>query len=48
LHWKKNRRTEIIQAMEDIDKEKILIFKNRYKLNKWYKSILIKKLMNNN
>ena len=45
LHWRKNRRENIIKALEDIDKEKVLIFKNRYKLNKWYKSIFNQKII---
>ncbi len=38
LHWRKNKRADVINAIEGIDKEKLLIFKNRFKLNKWYKS----------
>ena len=48
LHWRKNKRTDVLKAMENIDKNKILIFKNRHSLNKWYKSTFGKKIITNN
>lgn len=36
LKWRKNKRKFIIDTLENIDKDKIMIFKNRKKLNKWY------------
>ena len=38
VNWRKNRRNDIIEKINQIDKSKILIFKNRKQLNKWYKS----------
>lgn len=37
LRWRKNKREEIIEKLNNIDKYKVLIFKNRRQLNKWYK-----------
>lgn len=36
LKWRKNKRHLITEALEELDKNKVLIFKNRRKLNKWY------------
>lgn len=36
LKWRKNKRKEIIEKINKIDSNKILIFKNRRSLNKWY------------
>lgn len=36
--WRKNKRSEIIDKINKIDKEKILIFKSRRQLNKWYRN----------
>jgi adenylate kinase family enzyme len=36
LNWRKNKRGEIIEDLNKIDKDKILIFKSRRKLNKWF------------
>ena len=36
LKWRKNKRKFIIDTLENIDKDKIMILKNRKKLNKWY------------
>ena len=35
-NWRKNKRNSIIEKISKIDKNKVLIFKNRKKLNKWY------------
>lgn len=37
LNWRKNKRKKIIENINYIDKNKILIFKNRRELNNWYK-----------
>ena len=37
LNWRKNKRKDVLEKIKDIDKNKILIFKNRIQLNKWYK-----------
>lgn len=44
LFWRKNKRSEIINNIDNIDKEKIIIFKNRRKLNKWYYNEFDKKI----
>ena len=44
VKWRKNKRQFIIDALENIDEDKILIFKNRRKLNKWYKKEIGKKI----
>ena len=44
VKWRKNKRQFIIDALENIDKDKIIIFKNRRKLNKWYKKEIGKKI----
>ena len=35
--YNKNKRRVIVDNLEGIDKNKILVFKNRNKLNKWLK-----------
>jgi adenylate kinase family enzyme len=45
LHWRKNKRNEIIENLNVIDKNKILIFKNRRQLNKWYYNEFNKKIL---
>ena len=44
LNWRKDKRNEIIENLKGIDKEKILVFKSRRKLNKWYKKEFNKKI----
>ena len=36
-NWRKDKRDEIMSHINNIDKEKVLVFKNRRQLNKWYK-----------
>lgn len=36
LKWRKEKRKEILEKIDEIDSNKVLIFKNRKKLNKWY------------
>ena len=44
-NWRKNKRSEIIEKINNIDKSKVLIFKNRRQLNKWYEKEFNKKIM---
>ena len=44
LKWRKNKRKYILKCIENLNKEKILMFKNRYQLNKWYKKTFNKKI----
>lgn len=37
LFWRKNKRVDVINSINQIDQEKVLIFKNRRQLNKWYR-----------
>ena len=45
LNWRKNKRQEVVDSLEGIDKTKILIFTNRKKLNKWYKASFGQKII---
>ena len=38
LNWRKNKRNEIMEKVNKLDANKVLIFKNRRQLNKWYKN----------
>ena len=44
VKWRKNKRPFIIDTLKSIDKEKVLIFKNRRNLNKWYMREFDKKI----
>lgn len=44
-NWRKNKRKEIMQKINQIDKSKVLIFQNRKQLNKWYKKEFNKKII---
>ena len=44
VKWRKTKRNFIIKILENIDKNKIIIFKTRRKLNKWYKNKFGKKI----
>ena len=44
-NWRKNKRNSIIDNIKNIDKDKILIFKNRRQLNKWYKKEFVDKII---
>ena len=44
VKWRKTKRKFIIDSLENIDKNKVLIFKNRKELNKWYNNIFNKKI----
>ena len=45
LNWRKNKRQEVVDSLEGIDKTKILIFTNRKKLNKLYKASFGQKII---
>lgn len=47
LKWRKNKRKEIMDSIQNIDKEKIIVFKNRRKLNKWFENEFNTKLLIN-
>ena len=36
VKWRKKKRKNIIEKLNEVDKGKVLIFKNRNELNKWY------------
>ena len=44
LFWRKNKRNEIISKIGQVDNDKIIIFKNRRQLNKWYKELFNKSI----
>lgn len=44
LFWRKNKREDVVQKIKKIDSKKVLIFKNRRQLNKWYKKKFNKKI----
>lgn len=43
-NWRKDKRVEIIESLKCVDGDKVLIFKNRRQLNKWYKNEFGKKM----
>ena len=43
-NWRKDKRNEILGKINKTEKNKILIFKNRRQLNKWYKKQFNKKI----
>lgn len=45
LNWRRNKRSQIIRDLNKIDENKILVFKNRRQLNKWYKKNFNKKII---
>ena len=45
VNWRKTTRNLIIEELNKIDKNKVLIFKNRNKLNKWYKNEFNEKII---
>ncbi len=44
LNWRRKRRKIIFEKIKDIDKNKILIFRNQKKLNNWYEGTFNKKI----
>ena len=45
LNWRKNKRPNILTYIKKVDNKKLLIFKSRRQLNKWYKSEFNKKII---
>ena len=45
LCWRKNKRTDILKYIQKVDQNKLLIFKSRRQLNKWYKKTFNKKII---
>ena len=43
LNYKKNKKGEILEKLSEIDKNKVLVFKNRNQMHKWYKRYFGKK-----
>ena len=37
VNWRKNKRANILNIISEINNEKVLIFKNRRNLNKWFR-----------
>lgn len=44
LRWRKNKRAEVMGEVKKIDQSKVLIFKHRRQLNKWYQNEFGKKM----
>lgn len=44
-NWRRDKRNEIIEKMDKIDKNKVIIFKSRRQLNKWYKKEFNQKII---
>ncbi len=44
LCWRKRKRHKIMEYVKNIDHDKLLIFKNRRQLNKWYQKKFNKKI----
>lgn len=38
LNWRKNKRPTVVKILDDFDKNKLLVFKNRKSLNKWFEN----------
>lgn len=36
LQWRKNKRQKILEEIDKVDTKKVLVFKNRKMLNKWF------------
>lgn len=46
-NWRKNKRNEIMEKVNKLDASKVLIFKNRRQLNKWFKNEFKRKIESN-
>lgn len=44
VNWRKNKRQTIIENLQEIESDKIHIFKTRRQLNKWYKNEFNRKI----
>lgn len=45
FHWRKNKRDDILRAINNVDQGKVFVFKNRRQLNKWYKEEFGRKIV---
>lgn len=43
-NWRKEKRQDVVEEIKRIDTSKVLVFKNRRELNKWYKREFRKKI----
>lgn len=43
-NWRKDKRQDIVEAIKKLDDSKVLIFKNRRELNKWFEREFGKKI----
>lgn len=48
LKWRKDKRPAIIEALQKVDHHKVLIFRKRSELNKWFEKQFGKKIKVNN
>ena len=44
VKWRKNKRQKIIEMLQEVDSDKLHIFKTRKELNKWYLNQFCKKI----
>ena len=44
-NWRKDKREVVIESLKKVETEKVIIFKNRRQLNKWYKKEFNKKII---
>lgn len=44
VNWRKNKRQTVIKNLQEINNDKVHIFKTRRQLNKWYKNQFNKKI----
>ena len=44
LCWRKNKRHRVLKYIKNVDDNKLLIFKNRRQLNKWYEKTFNRKI----
>ena len=44
INWRKNKRNEVLEKVNEVNQEKMLILHNRKQLNKWYKNTFNKKI----
>ena len=45
INWRRNKRANILNIIGEINNEKVLIFKNRRNLNKWFRDNFNKKMI---
>ena len=44
VNWRKNKRQTIIDTLQNVNNDKVHIFKTRKQLNKWYKDMFNEKI----